>query len=592
MHAEAGQGNQAALFEAAGRLMFGVESPVGKALLDRDLRYVAINETLARFNGCDAAAAIGATVGELLPEAFPTLEPLLRRVLDHGEALRNFRVSVPTPSTPDEASDWEASYLPVMLPDGRVGGVYVQAINLTLSLRAERALRESATLVRRVLDGLFAFVGLLTPDGRLIEANRAPLEAAGISLDQVAGRPFWEAYWWSYSPALQDWLREATARAAAGEMVRKDVVVRMAGDTRMSIDFMLAPLRDEAGRVTHLIPSAIDITERLATEARFRRVFESAPTGLALLDPTGRMVLANPALAAIVRTPVGQLLDRPIADLATALGLGDQLTGLRPAMAPRVLQASAPDGTALDLQASAEAVTTPDGVQTLLSLVDIGERLRAQRQIETALAEKTVLLQEVHHRVKNNLQIIASLLRLQARQADPATQRALRDSQNRVMAMALTHQLLYERQDFSALELGPYLRRLCTALREAQGPLSGRPLVTVDAPAEGLRIGANQAVPVALCTNELVTNALKHAFPGERQGEVRVEAAPTSDGGIEVRVRDDGVGLPSPELPERGGSLGFSLVKLLSAQAGARFSVDSRPGRTEFRLHLPATRHE
>lgn len=471
-------GADAALFEAAGRLLFEVESPVGKALLDRDLRYLAINDTLARFNGCDARAVIGQSVAQVLPDAYPTLEPLLRRVLDHGEAQRNFRVSVPTPSTPDEVSDWEASYLPVLLPDGQVGGVYVQAINLTLTLQAERALRESATLVRRVLDGLFAFVGVLTPDGTLVEANRAPLDAAGISLDQVAGRPFWEAYWWSYSDTMQQWLREATARAAAGELVRRDVTVRMAGDTRMSIDFMLAPLRDEEGRVTHLIPSAIDISDRLLT----------------------------------------------------------------------------------------------------------------QRQLETALAEKTVLLQEVHHRVKNNLQIIASLLRLQARQAEPATRAALQDSQTRVMAMALTHELLYERQDFSALEFGPYLRRLCSALRDAQGPLIAQRSIVVDAPAEGLRIGLNQAVPMALCTNELVTNALKHAFPGDRQGEIRVEAC-TADGGIALRVSDDGVGLSGGALPEGGGALGFSLVRLLSAQVGARFSHHSRPGCTEFTIHLPATQH-
>lgn len=588
--------SDAQLFAAAGALLFEAESPVGKALLDRELRYVAINDTLALSTGLDPAAVIGLTVAEVLPAAYPTLEPLLKRVLDHGEAQRNLRITVPVPSTPDEDSEWDATYLPVTLPDGSVAGILVQAINLTLERRAERALRESATLVRRVLDGLFAFVGVMTPDGVLLQANRAPLEAAGISLADVTGRPFWDTYWWSYSAELQAWMREAVARAARGEMVRKDVVVRMAGDTRMTIDFMLAPLRDEQGRVTHLIPSAIDITERLATEARFRRVFESARTGLALVDEGARILLANPALAALLRLPGEELHGRSMHEVAARV----DLNGVMAAMLPledasdrpgaRAVRARAADGTPLDLEVAAERVTTPDGTQTLLSFSDIGEALRARRQIETALAEKTVLLQEVHHRVKNNLQIIASLLRLQARQSDAATQRALQDSQNRVMAMALTHQLLYERKDFSALEFGPYLQRLCGALRDAQGPSPTRQSLVVDAPAEGLRIELNQAVPLALCTNELVTNALKHAFPGQRRGKIRVVAA-ARDGGIDLHVSDDGVGLPHQVLPESGDSLGFSLVKLLTAQIGAGFEHDSRPGHTEFRIHLPAPPH-
>ena len=124
-------------------------------------------------------------------------------------------------------------------------------------------------MLRRVLDNLFAFVGVLAPDGRLLDANRAPLEAAGITLQEVRGRPFWEAYWWSHDLAVQARVREACRRAAAGETSRYDLEVRMAGDSRMAIDFQVAPLRDAAGRVTHLIPSAVDITERKrAEEAR------------------------------------------------------------------------------------------------------------------------------------------------------------------------------------------------------------------------------------------------------------------------------------------------------------------------------------
>lgn len=153
---------------------------------------------------------------------------------------------------------------------------------------------------RRVLDNLFTFVGVLLPDGTLIEANRAPLEAAGIGPDDVIGKKFWECYWWSYAPAVQAQMQDAVTRANLGEVVRYDVAVRVAGDQRMWIDFQLAPLRDEAGRITHLIPSAMDITARRQAEERmqrsetvFRRIAEADLVGVGIGDLQGQVQYLN-----------------------------------------------------------------------------------------------------------------------------------------------------------------------------------------------------------------------------------------------------------------------------------------------------------
>lgn len=463
-----------AFWHAAMQTMFLADSPVGKAVLDRAHRYVLINETLASFNGRSIKDHIGHTVAEVLPEAYPSLKPHLDQVILQGRAAGNFRITVVMPGD-GRTAEWEATYLPIHMPGGEVGGVYVQAVNLTAKLLAERALADSEKQLRRVLDSLFAFVGVMSPDGTLVQANRAPLEAAGIDANDVIGKPFWDTYWWSYSDKVQDWLRAACQRVAAGEIVREDVVVRMAGDTRMALDFMLVPMRDDDGVITHLIPSAIDISDRQA----------------------------------------------------------------------------------------------------------------AQTRIESALRERTVLLQEVHHRVKNNLQIIASLLRLQSRAAAPEVALALQDSENRVMAMALTHQLLYERTDFSALELGPYLKRLSGSLRDAHGALMNRIQLRVDAPEDGLQIELTQAVPVALVVNELITNALKHAFTPHQSGIVQVTAA-RQDGEITVTVSDDGRGLPADSPLSHGRSLGFSLVTLLTQQLNASLTwpAPGRPGAL-FVLTLP-----
>jgi PAS domain S-box-containing protein len=119
--------------------------------------------------------------------------------------------------------------------------------------------------IRRVLDNLFAFVGLLDLNGTVLEVNRASLQLVGVSRTEVLGRPIWECYWWNYDPDVQQHLREAVRAAAGGKTVRYDVPVRMADHHRV-IDFQLAPLRDEQGRVTHLIPSGVDITDRKLVE--------------------------------------------------------------------------------------------------------------------------------------------------------------------------------------------------------------------------------------------------------------------------------------------------------------------------------------
>jgi PAS domain S-box-containing protein len=142
--------------------------------------------------------------------------------------------------------------------------------DITGQKRSEEAARAGEERVRRILDGLFVFVGMLDLDGTLREVNRAPLDQAGITHADAIGKKFWNCYWWSYDPLVQSELQESIARARVGEIVRYDAVVRVAGGHLITLDFQLAPLRDEQGRVTHLIPSGIDISERKHTEEQLR----------------------------------------------------------------------------------------------------------------------------------------------------------------------------------------------------------------------------------------------------------------------------------------------------------------------------------
>lgn len=197
-------------------------------------------------------------------------------------------------------------------------GVLAVIRDMTEHKQAEERVRQSEVQLRRVLDNLFAFVGVMLPDGTLIEANRAPIEVAGVTASDVIGKKFWDCYWWSYSPQVQAQLRDAVARANLGEIVRYDVPVRAAGDARIWIDFQLSPLRDEAGVITHLIPSGIDITERKDAETQLRdaneqfektnalleAVLAGAPSGIVIFDTDLRYVRVNESLARINHQPV------------------------------------------------------------------------------------------------------------------------------------------------------------------------------------------------------------------------------------------------------------------------------------------------
>ena len=227
---------------------------------------------------------------------------------------------------------------PRFAPNGEYAGHIGTSVDITERLEGERAVQRSALFLRRLIDNLFAFVGVLTPDGTLVEANRAPLEAAGIQPDDVLGRKFWEARWWSVSPETQEQLRDAVVRAAAGETVRYDVQVRGAGDTLIWIDFQLAPLRDDDGTITHLVPSGHVISERIETEQRLASALETERSTRRRVE-----LLQRNAIQLAVAITVDDLATSLLGELRDSLGLGftalevvngDQVTVIAPSDIP------------------------------------------------------------------------------------------------------------------------------------------------------------------------------------------------------------------------------------------------------------------
>jgi len=231
-----------------------------------------------------------------------------------------------------------------------------------------------------------------------------------------------------------------------------------------------------------------------------------------------------------------------------------------------------------------ECRTAPSGSDEVLVLV---RDVTAERRAEEA-QRKEILLKEIHHRVKNNLQVISSLLDLQARAArDDETRRLLAESRGRVRSMALIHERLYG-SGSTAVDFADYVRDLATHVRHSVAGDSSRVAVAVEI--DEVSLDMDVSVPCGLVINELLTNALRHAFPAGEAGRVTVSLHRHAEDSLELRVVDDGVGLPPNVDPDAPGSLGLRIVQILAAQIRGALSVErgAAGGRgTAFSLVFP-----
>ncbi|EPR35659.1 signal transduction histidine kinase [Alkalidesulfovibrio alkalitolerans DSM 16529] len=330
---------------------------------------------------------------------------------------------------------------------------------------------------------------------------------------------------------------------------------------------------------------------RLSRE-NYRSIFENAAEGIVQTTPEGRVLSANPAAARIFGLP------SPEDALTRFTDIGTQIYA-DPADRQRLMRALSTkgeafmqvpvrrvDGQNLWVEVHSRAVLNEDGsiahIESILS--DITERREAEERLRASLTEKDVLLKEIHHRVKNNLQIISSLLYLQTLSLkDEEAQTAFQESQNRIATMALVHEELYRSKDFSRVDLREYAHKLVA--RVLQGIGNGR--VRVEHATQELRLPLQTAIPCGLVLNELVTNAVKHAFagPGEHALFVTIRA---EDGMGVLLLEDNGKGLPFGFKPEKCETLGMQLVTRLAIQIGGRLEAGPSPrGGASFRLVFP-----
>jgi PAS domain S-box-containing protein len=464
-----------------------------------------------------------------------------------------------------------------------------------------------------VVDGMGDGVLVLDPQGRIVDVNPAARAIAGRSRAAIMGEMASQVF-----PTVPE-----VSPANLGLEVTRELVRLGEGDDEGIYDLRVRPLLDRRSNLTGWVVVLHDITVHHRAEEQIRSlkefnegIVQNMAEGIVVQDADGNLTFVNPAAARLLgHTPEGLLGQhwtaiippdqQPIvqqADQRRASGESDHYE----------VVAVRKGGTRLPLLVHGSPIMDADTGKfagTLAVFTDITERVQAEDRLRSSLQEKEVLLQEVHHRVKNNLQIVSSLLDMQCLSVDsPDAIDALQDSRNRVKAMAVVHERLYQSPDLASVDVVDYVQGIVKHLAliyqyETRG-------IRCDVEVRDVVLGLDAAIPCGLIINELVSNALKHGFPldspppgeGEDERYIRIalyseeQALPQGDSEIgagpdetriALEVSDNGVGPPPDADLLQPQSLGLQLVTTLVLQLQGTIEIDVSGG-TAFKITFPS----
>lgn len=318
------------------------------------------------------------------------------------------------------------------------------------------------------------------------------------------------------------------------------------------------------------------------SEDRFRRLSEATSEGIAVTEG-GTIREVNDQVTRMFGYSPGELIGRPIMDLVAPESrelvqamIRDEKTGPYEHLALRK------DGNIFPVEVRARMIPPEGPFARITAIYDLTERKAAEKQILASLHAKELLLQEVHHRVKNNLQVVSSLLSLEAQRSSDARTKALfLETKNRIRSMALVHEKLYRSADVGKIDFGEYLQSMTEELVRS----TAKDGLACSFDVEKVFLGVDTAVPCGLLVHELVSNALTHAFAGRKTGNVQVGLRRRDAQHVELTIRDDGVGFQGDFRAMT--SMGMTLVISLTAQIGGTVTME-KDGGTQFRITIPA----
>jgi PAS domain S-box-containing protein len=578
-------------------------APIGLFAVDREYRFTRMNEFLAEINGSTIEEHIGKTFWDMVPNLADHLVEICRPVFERGESVLGKEIHGQTPKSPGVDRVWLASYFPFISETGEVIGLIGAVLEVTKRKQAEEALRKSEERLRQAVRvanlGIFDHDHLTetyywSPEERALHgwvAERPPVLSEFVAMLHPEDRE-----------RIVAAIRRAHDPAGDGMFDVEQRILRPDGEVRWLVTRSQTVFEGEgaARHPVRTVGAVYDATELKRVEERLAEAQEIGGFGSFEVDVTTWIGHCSPALCRIF----GFENDEPFQDVRAFLrrhvGVGDRASADK-ARAKLIAEGGSdeievrylrPDGQERILQIRRRALRTAAGQVTKIAgtIQDVTERKRAEETLRASLREKEVLLKEVHHRVKNNLQLISSLLALQAGQIkDRVVRDAFTEAQNRVRTMALVHENLYRSGDLASVRLAGHLESLCAQLFRSYNVDPER--IVLDLRVAEVRLDLDRSILLGLLVNELVANVLKHAFPADRTGRVLVQFDWPREGWYLLVVSDNGVGLPPHLAPGHSDSLGLQLIADLAEQLSGVLTLD-RAGGTTYSIRFPAHCHE
>ncbi len=490
-----------------------------------------------------------------------------------------------------DGTDKVVHFVPVQLESGEH---LMTCLDITERVRAEQALLESEDKYRTLVD--------TSPDAIMVQVgenfafvNSAAVTMLGMkSAGDLIGKPAMEFVHPDFREAVAERMR-ITFEEGRPVGLLDEKIIRHDGAV-LDVEAIAAPIMYQGQPARQIV--ARDVTERKKTEQaleqserKFRELAELLPQVVYETDTNGTFTFINRqglsisghTLEDLARGVSAVEVIAPEDRSRLAVNMGRVLRGEDPGNNEYL--ALRKDGTTFPSMITSTRIVHDGKVVGIRGVgMDISRIKETEAQLKASLEEKKLLLREVHHRVKNNLQVISSMIRLQARaMSDHLAKESLAVLDSRVSTIALVHEYLHRSPNLAGIAVKDHFKSVAEPILSYLGS-PGKNL-RLDMDVEDIFWGIDIAIPVGLMVNELVTNAVKHAFPDRSEGSIGVSLRLIDDGKFELMVSDNGVGLPKEVSLSTSKTLGLNLVNMFADQIGADVEL-TREGGTEFRFRF------
>ncbi|WAC06095.1 MAG: PAS domain S-box protein [Methanoregula sp.] len=571
-------------------------------ILDRDQTVMRSNKTAERFFGRPSGEIIGSYCFEIVHGTKQPISecPFLRVKKSLHRETMDLQVG----------RKWfEISVDPILDEAGEFSGAVHIVSDITERKKVQEALRESEARYRNVVDAQTEFICRFRPDGSHVFANKAYCRYFGLNCEEIIGKKFSA----SIHPDDKERFRKLfVSLTAANPVAEIEHRIILPDGSICWMYWIDRAIFDEKGHIMEYQSVGRDITERkraeealTESEKRLQLTLDATndglwdwdiPSGNAIFSPrwytmlgyeNGEMPanystfksLVHPDDLVLTEAKIQEHIQKRDDGYSIELRMRTKTGDWKWILTRGQVVSRDADGNALRMVGTHTDITDRKMMEEEIRSLNAALEQRIEQrtaQLTSSIEDKEVLLREVHHRVKNNLQIIISLLNLQSRYlTDEKTLAAIKESQNRVRAMALVHEKLYQSADISKINLDEYVRFLGNSLFQFYG-MKGKGITFTTAIPE-ITLDINTAIPIGLITNELVSNSLKYAFPDRRKGEISITIH-RKDRQLTILFKDNGVGLPEDFDWRTAKSLGLRLVISLVEQLQGTIELDRTTG--------------